>query len=415
MSQFLNLHSPVDEAPIDWAAFKKKLHKRYFAPFLGYIAVSLHQISNKATSLLFLVSLSLNKYGLSDVGATFASRLGFCLPPDTFRRYTATLLENTREFLTARMLYHCVCVMLWFDNFAKQYYSRSLTIENAGYRPAKYTPCAVYFGPGQFSNFVYCRRDPTAVLPCLAHPASMLSLKRCERVAQSITVALGFTQDYWWENYRGGSFTVREKITSFPLQTAEYVAYRSANPDMPRLRPYTMFKPDVGSTHGLAAVLHEVHIILEPVWAQNRYTHICVDVNIYLRMLKFFFSTWTYFPLLQVNNCLWAGTWHTMKQALKKIWEFHWLTIIAPVYRSLFGPDVPIVRYTLHQTYVGFFSDLSHAYSSKRPYFVRAYNQYQHTNTVVMGIKAFFEYFLPWVRLRIAFVPAYEPHYIFHN
>ena len=40
---------------------------------------------------------------------------------------------------------------------------------------------------------------------------------------------------------------------------------------------------------------------------------------------------------------------------------------------------------------------------------------YQRTNTAGMGLKAFFVYFLAWVRLRIVYLHAYLPHHILHN
>jgi hypothetical protein len=131
------------------------------------------------------------------------------------------------------------------------------------------------------------------------------------------------------------------------------------------------------------------------LWDNALYSHVVVDVDLYMRYLKYVYSAWKFFPAMRVRNAPWQGLWHIVKKSYEKIWDFYFLSVIAPAYRSMIE-DGCIVRYAKHATQVAFISDLSAAYKKARYLFERLYAS-DPDHPIVLHLQLLFEYLLPMV------------------
>lgn len=73
----------------------------------------------------------------------------------TFERHTSEL----HDAYTKEMLEQIACalwtIVYWFDNFAKAYYARIVTMDNKNSTQANYTRVAMYKTPKYHSEFMY--------------------------------------------------------------------------------------------------------------------------------------------------------------------------------------------------------------------------------------------------------------------
>ena len=185
-----------------------------------------------------------------------------------------------------------------------------------------------------------------------------------------------------------------EGTSTIPVKPADAVA-RDARGRPEKLEPMSMFKPNCSTTLGFAEILVSVQAQVKPLGDNALYSHVVVDIDLYMRYLKYVYSAWKYFPAMRVRNAPWQGVWHIVKKSYEKIWEFYFLSVIAPAYRSML-PEGCIVRFAKHATQVAFISDLSAAYKRVRRLFLRLYES-DPDHPIVLHIQLLFEYLLPMV------------------
>jgi hypothetical protein len=396
MQQSWPMHGLEDWFHLTMDGFREK----YFSFFLGYLAVSTAQLGQRWNRLLFLVTSSLFKYGLSEIGNDFAHTLGFSMATTTYQSNVQKLHASYVSGIDEKIGEALWTVVFWYDNFVKSYYSTTLSIDNTNWRPANHTPVAVYLTANEHSAFTMMLPPaPQQVLPCMPSSDAFFGAAAVLRVIRAIRGSQRLIQPKWWETYYATSLTVSEGIWNVPVKPANAVAYDRQN-KANKLKPYDVLETTVQTTVGLAHCVHHLHEVFGKVWDTGNYSHTVVDVNIYMRLIKYYFSQWKYFPELQIKNTHWQGVWHIVKISYEKIWNYHWLTIIAPAYRKVVGDQAPMTIYSTHQHKVAFFSDMALAYHRERRRFLRLYEREE--NDAILTLKTFFEYLLPVVRIFFA-------------
>ena len=159
-----------------------------------------------------------------------------------------------------------------------------------------------------------------------------------------------------------------------------------------------------GTCIGTGKMFEKMQTIFEASWAVGRYALIRVDIDLYVRYMKYVNSTYKIFPRLRKLAFVGFELWHVSKILYTKVFVRHFYTIIAPIQRALY-PNQILKKNVTQKVRVAFLNDLACAYKSVRPRFLAVYRRFRSNaagvfpteSKTVRQYEQFFEFLLPLV------------------
>jgi hypothetical protein len=322
--------------------------------------------------------------------------------------------------------------VMWIDNFARFYFALKMRCDIGTFRPAMYTVASVTFPVDHEPPVPITNGANGAPLPCLPSAAEFFAPARAIAVEYAVHGSCrGFVDGWWMAYYDRVSITVKEKAVNIPVKPKHEERLDRADPGRRRGLhcPYDVRPQNCGSTIGLCNVLDWVCETMEDhAWSLLMYSFLKADVDLFMKLLKMHFSTYSLFPRLFRFTIIIMAPWHVDKILTKRVYEAHFHTIIAPLLRTL-CPGLPLVRFASHQVRVATLASISAAYAipANRRRFKALYNVYNGEvrasrrnngnappppplpqDDIVRHLWMFFEFFLPLVSTFL----LYAFHYI---
>ena len=262
--------------------------------FFFHILSLLKNRGRAANRQLFFVTLLAQARGLSRAGMEFMQSLGACLAPRTFDLELATFMLSVESkqrspcqgavwTLMSHLCVVCSAVqgevhVVWLDNFSKFY---AIAVQGLGGAAAEclWTARGLhrYVGPPVSSAIVPGLRGMPEKL--FAAPLGVLFK---QKMAAADAVSVGYFRD---------SVCFKHTVRRIPLKPVVCAAaepelaavLRESRDGMRNFFPLGMLPENIGANRGLLLLLKELFGV-QP--RPGHYSFLCVDCNIFLRILK---------------------------------------------------------------------------------------------------------------------------------
>jgi hypothetical protein len=202
--------------------FREHVVKKYYGPYLGFIAMTAKAISQKQGGLTMLISCLAVQYGLTNNGLDILHHFNYAIKHNTFNTQRTRVIDLYTLYLLGLIL-DTDNLTVWVDNFTKYKYSFIGTVERGVYKSANYAGVAALQGSPandlrfQFIPAIYADEQPT-LLPAFPHKLHD-TFWRDEVYRWFAPIRDG--GDNYWMDYYATSFSVFENVTLLPLKLQE--------------------------------------------------------------------------------------------------------------------------------------------------------------------------------------------------
>jgi hypothetical protein len=409
----------------DHPEFCRRMDNKYYSSYLGFLASTSRTMSGKKNYLSRRVSYIVHGYGLSLAGMAFLGELGLALPQTTYEETRDQDISSYQDML-GKLLIEFPSLSFWWDNYSHFKYTHiAVLARGTTYVPGNFTGLAYFLGDPT-SDFRLKRNRRGEVLPCF--PSDIADQELQDGVRRRF--ALVTTNLDFWKGYLDRSYTHLEGITNVPLKSKTQEVTHSLyfacilencvgmslpvilqDTDMNRSRDIKCFPVDilpynVSDNGGATATLETMAEKVAKRAEAGLYSMAVLDVTTYSFVMREFYNVEDHYRSLKTHLNLQLAAWHPGKQVTNKVYDRHFLTIIAPAYIELFkGPCSSAVNWTSLQGQLAFLTALALAYQNTREDFEGVY---QRNDSIALHLQQFFEFFLPLVRFSLSLHCTYD-------
>lgn len=165
--------------------------------------------------------------------------------------------------------------------------------------------------------------------------------------------------------------------------------------------PVEILNLNVSTNIGAARCLRYVDRIVRARALLLLYSMGTLDVVTYMWALRQLYNVAEIWPELKMYCNIQFGLWHPGKMCVNRVWEKHFMTIVAPAFLAVYdGQCSSSVTFASLQGQLVFLTDLALAYERVKPIYRKIYSR-PNGKAIKLHFEQFFEFFLPVVRQRM--------------